>query len=155
MGQITATRNLVATKVVRLAGQIPWGLSFYCNSLHLFMTFLLKTSKSDQYIYASWYLFMLDMPMCPCTIHWGQGPLLLTLRPRQNGPHFADDIFKCIFLNENVWISIIISLRFVPTGPINNIPALVQMMAWCRPGDKPLSESMMVSLPTHICVTRP
>ena len=76
-------------------------------------------------------------------------------RPRQNGRHFADDIFKCIFLNENVWISIKISLKFVPKGPINNIPALVQIMAWRRPGDKPLSEPMMVRLPTHICVTRP
>ena len=40
-------------------------------------------------------------------------------------------------------------------GPINNIPALVQIMAWCRPGDKPLSEPMMVNLLTHICVTGP
>ena len=78
-----------------------------------------------------------------------------TLRPRQNGRHFADDIFKCIFLNENVWIPIKISLKFVPKGPIINIPALVQIMVWRRPGDKPLSESMMVSLPTYTCVTRP
>ena len=78
-----------------------------------------------------------------------------TLRPRQNGRHFADDIFKCIFLNESVWIPIEISLKLVPKGPINNIPALVQIMAWRRPGDKPLSEPMMVGLPTHICVTRP
>ena len=68
-----------------------------------------------------------------------------TLRPRQNGQHFPDDIFKCIFLNENVWISIKISLKFVPKGPINNNPALVQIIAWRRPGDKPLSEPMMVS----------
>ena len=80
---------------------------------------------------------------------------LNTLRPRQNGCHFADDIFNCIFLNENVWIPIEISLKFVPKGPIKNIPALVQIMGWRRPGDKPLSEPMMVSLPTHICVTRP
>ena len=78
-----------------------------------------------------------------------------TLRPRQDGRHFPDDIFKSIFLNENVWISIKISLKFVPKGPINNIPALVQIMAWRRPGDKPLSEPMMVCSPTHICVTRP
>ena len=78
-----------------------------------------------------------------------------TLRPRQNGRHFADDIFKCIFLNENVWISIKISLKFVPKGPINNIPALVQIMAWHCPGNKPLSEAMVVNLPTHICVSRP
>ena len=81
--------------------------------------------------------------------------LFNTLRPRQNGRHFADDIFKCIFLNENVWIPIKISLKCVPKGPVNNIPALVQIMACRRPGDKPLSESMMVSLPTHMCVTRP
>ena len=80
---------------------------------------------------------------------------LNTLRPRQNGRHFADDIYKCIFLNEHVWISIKISLKFVPKGPINNIPALVQIMAWRRPGDKPLSEAMMVNLPTRICVSRP
>ena len=78
-----------------------------------------------------------------------------TLRPRQNGRHFADDIFKCIFLNKNVWIPIKISMKFVPKGPINNIPALVQIMAWRRPGDKPLSEPMMVSLTTHICATWP
>ena len=80
---------------------------------------------------------------------------LNSLRPRQDGRHFPDDVFKCIFLNENVWISFKISLKFVPKGPINNIPALVQIMAWRRPGDKPLSEPMMVRLPTHICVTRP
>ena len=57
--------------------------------------------------------------------------------------------------NENVWISIKISLNFVPKVPINNIPALVQIMAWRRSGDKPLSESMVDSLLTHICVTRP
>ena len=47
--------------------------------------------------------------------HWG----------RDKGRHFPDDIFKCIFLNENVLISIKISLKFVPQGQINNIPALV------------------------------
>ena len=78
---------------------------------------------------------------------------LNTLRPRRNGCHFPDAIFKWIFLNENVWISINISLKFVPGGPINNIPTLVQVMAWRRPGDKPLYEPMMVRLPTHICVT--
>ena len=80
---------------------------------------------------------------------------LNTLRPRQNGHHFADDTFKRIFFNENVWVSIKISLKFVPKGPINNSPALVRIMAWRRSGDKPLSEPVMVSLPTHICVTRP
>ena len=81
---------------------------------------------------------------------------LNTLRPKQkNGRHFADDSLKCIFLNENVWIPNNIPLMFVPKGPINNNPGLVQVMAWRRPGDKPLSEPMLVRLPTHICVTRP
>ena len=78
-----------------------------------------------------------------------------TLRPRQNGRRFADDTFKRIFFNENVRISIRISLKFVPKGPINNNPALVQIIAWRRPGDKLLSGPMMFSLMTHICVTRP
>ena len=50
---------------------------------------------------------------------------LNTLRPRQDGRYFAGDIFKCIFLNENVLISIKISLKFVPKDQINNIQALV------------------------------
>ena len=78
-----------------------------------------------------------------------------TLRPRQNGHHFADDIFKCIFIYEKFCILLQISMKFVPKGSINNIPALVQIMAWRRAGDKPLSEPMTVSLLTHICVTRP
>ena len=81
--------------------------------------------------------------------------LFNSLRPRPNRRHFADDILKCIFENENEWISPRISLKFVPEVRINNIPALVQIMAWRRPGDKPLSEPIMVSLLTHICVTRP
>ena len=81
--------------------------------------------------------------------------LVNSLRPRKNGRLFPDDILKWIFLNENIWILLRISLKFVPKVQINNIPALVQIMAWRRPGDKPLSEPTMVSLLTHICVTRP
>ena len=70
------------------------------------------------------------------------GDLINTLRLRQNGRYIADDTFKQVFMNENVRISMNISLKFVPKGLINNIPALVQIMAWRRPGDKPLSEPM-------------
>ena len=73
--------------------------------------------------------------------HWGRDKM--------------DDIFKCIFFNENISILIQISLKFVPKGPFDKNAALVQIMAWRRPGDKPLSEPMMVSLLTHKCVTRP
>ena len=83
------------------------------------------------------------------------GMVFNTLRPRRNGRCFPHAIFKYVFLNENVWISIKISLKFVRTRSINNILVLVQIMAWHRPGDKPLSETIMVDLLTHICVARP
>ena len=51
--------------------------------------------------------------------------LFNTLRQRQNGCHFAGDIFKFMFLYENFRISKKISVKFVPKGPINNNPALV------------------------------
>ena len=78
-----------------------------------------------------------------------------TLSLRRNGRHFIDDTFKRVFMNENIRISINFSLKFVPKCLINNIPALVQIIAWRRPGDKPLSDPRMENLPTHICVTRP
>ena len=55
----------------------------------------------------------------------------------------ADDIFKCIFLNENYRISIQISLKLVPRSPFDNKPALVQVMTWPRIGNKPLPEPIM------------
>ena len=66
--------------------------------------------------------------------------------PGQNGPHFADDIFRCIFINEKFCIFTKISLKSVPKGPIDYNPALVQIMAWCRTGNKPLSEPMLTRL---------
>ena len=59
---------------------------------------------------------------------------LNTLRLRQSCRHFTDDIFKCIFLNAIVWLLLKISLKFVPKVRINNIPALVKIMAWHWPG---------------------
>ena len=63
--------------------------------------------------------------------------------------------FQMHFWSENAWISIKISQKFIPKGPAYDIPALVQIMVWYRPGDKPLSGPMMFSLRTHICVTWP
>ena len=71
--------------------------------------------------------------------HWGRSKMV--------------DIAQTAF--SNVWISIKISLSFVPKGLIINIPVLVQIIAWRRPGDKLLSELMVVSLLTHIFVSRP
>ena len=64
---------------------------------------------------------------------------------------FNSDSLK-IYVN---WIQTKISLKIVPKGQINNIPALLQIMAWCQSGNKPLSETMMLSLLTHICIPRP
>ena len=77
-----------------------------------------------------------------------------TFRPTWNSRHLADDIMKRVFLNGNVWISIRISLKFLPKGPINNITALVQIMAWRPPGDKPLSEPVTCEFPAQRQVTR-
>ena len=59
----------------------------------------------------------------------------------------ADAIFKCIFCNENDQILIQFSLKLVPRSPIDNKPALVQVMAWRRTGNKPLSELMAAQFP--------
>ena len=119
-----------------LAHPLGWGMGCLCES-SIWLAFCLSSCNYLHYILQY------------------RTTLFNTLRPRQNGRRFADDTFKRIFLNENVWISITISLKFVPKGPINNIPALVQIMAWHQPGDKPLSEPMLVGSMTHRCVTRP
>ena len=54
-----------------------------------------------------------------------------------------DAVSKCIFLNENRRILNKISLKFIREGLIDNMPALVQIMAWCRTGNKPLSEPVL------------
>ena len=61
-------------------------------------------------------------------------------------------IFKCICFNGN---AIKIPLKFVPKGPVNNVPALLQIMFRQQPGDKPLNEAMVVRFPMYIFVTRP
>ena len=68
------------------------------------------------------------------------------LRQGQNGCHLTDEIFKCIFCNEKIqsWIKVLWS--FCPRDPINYNPALVQIMAWRRPGDKPLSQTIVINI---------
>ena len=48
--------------------------------------------------------------------------------PGQNGRLFADDIFRCIFVNEKFCIPIKKSWKFVPKGPFDNNQALLQIM---------------------------
>ena len=88
-----------------------------------------------------------EVILWPCICKWAGSSLVVevmacsffctkalfnTLRPRLKGRHFADNLLKCIFLYENVWILIL--LNFVALGPIYNIPALIQIKAWRRPG---------------------
>ena len=105
-------------------------------------------SFDSSYIYYIYLImYVLRTKRTGCSIN--------TLRPRQDGRHFADDIFMCNFFNENCCILIKFSRKYFRKGPIDNNRALVQIMAWRRSGDKPLSEPIMINLPTHICVTRP
>ena len=71
----------------------------------------------------------------------------LTHRGRDKMDAISQTTFTtAFFFNGNVWIPIKISLKSVRKGPINNIPALVRIMAWPSPGDKPLSER---TAPSH------
>ena len=71
------------------------------------------------------------------------GIILTHLSLEQNGHHFTDDIFKCIFMNEKLCISIRISVKFVPKDLFDNKSALVQVMAWHWTGNMPLLETML------------
>ena len=93
----------------------------------------------------SWHLMTIsrhstgeDGPSCPAPTQEG-----LTQWGQTKWTPVCCWYFQLHFFNEILWISIEISLKFVPKGPINNIPAMVQIMAWCRTGDKPLSEPMV------------
>ena len=82
-------------------------------------------------------------------MHWICILEVKTLNPRQKGRHLQDDIFKYIFVNENIRILLKISLKFVPKVLISNIPALAQIMVLCQQGNKPLSETIVV---TYWCI---
>ena len=126
--------------------KVKWNSQIYKENFYVV--------KQQISIYPSGHTDVLRV-MCGLILPPNNTYIVKHIETEQNGRHFADDVFKCIFLNENVWILLKISLKFVPKGPINNIPSLVQIMAWRQPGDKSLSEPMMVSLLTHICVARP
>ena len=112
-----------------------------------------------------WWSYILFSPECkeltsmldPLLYRWGVPPVVIRCVHWTMQSGVLQTCIKALGLANvmNVWIQIKISLKFVPKGPINNIPSLVQIMVWRRPGDKPLSEPMMVNLLTYICVTRP
>ena len=75
-------------------------------------------------------------------IHWGRDKMAI-----------STDDFWCIFLNEKFCISTRIAPKFVPKGPNDNKPALVQVMAWRRSGEKRLSEPMLVYFTDTYAIT--
>ena len=115
-----------------------WGHSFCCRSsftmviielvamFHLHWLF----EKTCRYVFLTTIISYLVDSMIhefycrhyngSCFMSNGVIPSINTLRPREIDRHLADDIFNCIFVNENIYISIKISLKFVPKGPINN-----------------------------------
>ena len=125
----------------------------YIQLTHLFKH---KTHNSDGR--HSWWLWDKD--------YWkvaNQWPINHQQVANQSWTHWGRDkitaISQTTFSNTFSWMKTLVwikmSLTFVPKGPINNIPALVQIIAWRLPGDKPLSKPIVVSLLMHICVTRP
>ena len=107
--------------------------SLYMNTMPLFSVRVwTHIIQQNHLLLCSIYWVWNQMLKMISLTHWGRDKMAAI---------FADGSFISIYVNENVWISIKISLKFVSKGPINYIPALVQIMAW--------------SLPTNICVTWP
>ena len=75
--------------------------------------------------------------------------LLNTMRPEKNGRHFADVIFKYIFITENCGVLIQNSQKFAAKGPVNNKSALVQVKAWRLMSYKPLAITKTNYHPIH------
>ena len=89
-----------------------------------------------------------SMFACVHCLYW------LTLNsspPEQNGCHFADDVFKYIFVDEK---SSQILLKFVPEGPIDNNTALVQVLGTRQAASHYLNQCYLPSSLMHICGTR-
>ena len=137
-------------------------LSYIVDNIFL-MGYMLHGIKSVQVF--SCEIFGFSNKSCPWTYCiWKSRSLaryniasfyLLTHRARDK----MDGISQATYSSAFSWMKMFlnsdeISLTFVPEGPLN-IPALIQIMVWRCPGDKPLSEAVMVSLLTYICVTRP
>ena len=90
-----------------------------------------------------WYVYDIWLVLFQCLTQWGRDKMATILQTT-----FLKHFLEGKYLNFDNF-----SQNFVPKGQTNNIPALVQIMAWCRPGDMPLPEPMMVNLLTHICIT--
>ena len=120
--QITPTRVLLRWAVYSdffenvIYSAKPTAFSTY--RLRKFTVHWFQSKPGYDGLHAQTYTHLITYVMYSCRCRWRT--LFNTLRPRQSWCHFADDIFRCIFFNKNVWISI--SLKFVPKVPMSNIP---------------------------------
>ena len=133
----------------------PWGNHYDASTFFSFVTILYqyREVKGTQDVIGCGILW--DWFLIYCTvlyISFWQFHEIVTVHlqihigAQTNSRHLSVDIFKCIFFNKNVWLSIKISVTFVAKGPINNIPALDKIMASSLPDDE---------IVWNICVTRP
>ena len=141
MGTRAATTNAIRTKewtekgVVNVNTGMPFN-NIYNNNFH---RPFVQPNSCEPWQICSW----------KATGHYNLFIVLSSGAPQHidietKWPPFSRRHLQMPFLEWNVWISIKISSKLVPKGPINNIPALVRVMARCGPGDKPLSEPMFV-----------
>ena len=134
-GTVTATYYPITPKQLRNWIPTGWHRMYFTNETNIISTAGHSIYHTTQYVWAKSQSLTqyIDLKQEAVFLkeQWSYlcNPVVTscfnTLRPRQDGRHFAYDTFKCIFLNENVWIPIEILLKYVPKGRIDNIPALV------------------------------
>ena len=79
----------------------------------------------ESHIFMLSSLHWIAFDICTC-IFEDLAEIVNSSAPGQKGGHFTDNVFKCIFVNENIHIVIIeISLKCVLKDPIDNVPPLV------------------------------
>ena len=143
-----------------LVDRLQWHfnrISYIFTHEHAFKHVLWKLATvSSRPQYAAWFIIRNTQTKCiyPLSLVTLETYVDI-LRLRQNGRYCADDIFNHIFMNEKCFIFINISSKFVPRGSVNNIPVLVQMIAWCRQVTSHYLNPWYPSLLMHTCVTRP
>ena len=129
--------------------EAPWWFIYKISCCCITGSFLHRTPSPCIKVYMLYYW---RCNFISYQVWYSASPLLKqhskleTFSPRQDGHHSPDDIFKCIFFNENWFIFFSNATAICSQGQIDNKPALVQIMAWCRLGTKPLSGPMMVKL---------
>ena len=141
-GYVTAISDSKTPRIIRYfrAGSKPHQYRF-CGICHPGAIVLTQMAKVHfkRFGHIKWFHVNMSRASSPHRIY----ACLTHLPPDKMVDILSDDIFKGIFLNKNARILIQNSLKFVPKSPIDNRPALVQVMAWRRRGDKPLPEPML------------